>query len=194
MYHYLIGTITERGNGYVSLETKGGIGFLLTVSDPLSFEIGKEGKFYVHEVYTESEHYLAGFPDKKSKEVFIDLISVKGIGPKTALSALSGTTPEELSFAIEGGNLSYLKKLPGIGPKAASQIILDLKGHLASEAGKKKAKNDPARFEEVREALRGLGFKARQVDEALAKIDAPNLPNEEILRLALRHLRKGTVQ
>ena len=186
MYHYLIGTITERGNGYVSLETKGGIGFLLTVSDPLSFEIGKEGKFYVHEVYTESEHYLAGFPDKKSKEAFIDLISVKGIGPKTALSALSGTTPEELSFAIEGGNLSYLKKLPGIGPKAAAQIILDLQGKLVTGG----SGPDSALYDDVKLALKGLGFKSKEIDEALVSINEPGLDQGEVLRLALQKLRK----
>ncbi len=187
MYHYLIGTITERGNGYVSLETKGGIGFLLTVSDPLSFEIGKEGKFYVHEVYTESEHYLAGFPDKKSKEAFIDLISVKGIGPKTALSALSGTTPEELSFAIEGGNLSYLKKLPGIGPKAASQIILDLKGKLLEAKSKEAIASTP--YLSARDALLALGFKSKDVDKAIASLPA-GLNEEEAIKEGLRNLKR----
>lgn len=193
MFYSLTGTILEAKEEQIALQA-GDVAFELSVPRGSDFLMGERRTVYCHEVFGESEHYLCGFATKAEKEAFLLLCSVKGIGPRTALGALRESTPDGLYRAIEAGNTAYLRKLPGIGPKAASQIILDLKGHLASEAGKKKAKNDPARFEEVREALRGLGFKARQVDEALAKIDAPNLPNEEILRLALRHLRKGTVQ
>jgi Holliday junction DNA helicase RuvA len=115
------------------------------------------------------------------------LIDVKGIGPKTALNALKETTPDELFAAIKANNTTYLKKLPGIGPKAAAQIILDLKGQLAATD----EKGNPKQYEEVEAALKNLGFKSRDIENVLATINEPDASNEEILRLALRKLSKG---
>ncbi len=187
MFHYIIGKITERGHDYLAVETDSGLAYLLTVSNPFHFAIGEEGKFYCHEVYGENDHYLAGFRSKEEKECFLDLISVKGIGPKTALSALGGTTPEELRLAIEGGNVSFLKKLPGIGPKAASQIVLDLKGKLLEAKEKEAVATTP--YLGARDALLALGFKAKEVDKAIAGLPT-GLKEEEAIYEALRSLRK----
>jgi Holliday junction DNA helicase RuvA len=100
---------------------------------------------------------------------------------------LKETTPDELFKAISANNTSYLKKLPGIGPKAAAQIILDLKGKLTETD----EKGNPKQYDEVRQALISLGFKSKTVDDALSKINEPGLSNQEILKLALRSLRKG---
>jgi Holliday junction DNA helicase RuvA len=99
---------------------------------------------------------------------------------------LKATTPDELYKAIAANNTAYLKKLPGIGPKAAAQIILDLKGQLAQTD----EKGNPTQFDEVRQALKQLGFKVKDIDDALSQINEPNLTNEDVLRLALRQLRK----
>ncbi|MEE3401644.1 MAG: Holliday junction branch migration protein RuvA, partial [Candidatus Enteromonas sp.] len=80
----------------------------------------------------------------------------------------------------------YLKKLPGIGPKAAAQIILDLKGKLIESD----AKGNPTQYDEVRQALKQMGFKVKEVDDALSSINEPGASNQEILRLALRALSK----
>ena len=89
--------------------------------------------------------------------------------------------------AIAANNTTFLKKLPGIGPKAAAQIILDLKGRLADMGGGSKA--NPNQYDEVREGLKSLGFKVKAIDEALASINEPGLSNEEVLRQALKKLR-----
>ena len=167
-----------------------GIGYELFVSRPKEWLKGQETTIFVYEVYGENDHYLVGFSSKLEKEAFRSLIQVKGIGPKTAITALGATTPDELFKAIAANNTAYLKKLPNIGPKAAAQIILDLKGKLADSD----AKGNPHQDDEVRAALKQLGFKAKDVDSVLASINEPNASNEEILRLALRKLSKGSLK
>ncbi len=187
MYYSLTGTIVEVTDSQVAIEVNG-IGFELFVSRPAEWHVGQNTTIYTYEVYSQDDHYLVGFTNKLEKEAFGSLIQVKGIGPKTAITALSATTPDELFKAIQASNTTYLKKLPGIGPKAAAQIILDLKGHLADT----NTKGDPHQYDEVRAALRSLGFKAKDIDDTLAKINEPNASNEEILRLALRQLGKAS--
>lgn len=187
MYYSFKGTIVDVAKDAVALLVND-IGYDLYVSRPSEFKIGEVRTVYAYEVYTENDHYLAGFATKMEKEAFLSLIQVKGIGPKTALNALKETTPDELYKAISANNTSFLKSLPGIGPKAAAQIILDLKGRLTSTD----TKGNPKQFDEVRDALKNLGFKSKAIDDVLASINEPNLTNEGILRLALRRLGKGT--
>ena len=140
---------------------------------------------YTHQVVREDEIYLCGFRDKMDRDMFLRLISVKGIGPKTALGAMAPTTSDELVTAISANNVAFLKKLPGIGAKAAAQIILDLKGQLAGGD-----KGDPALYADVRSALKQLGFRVAEIDRVLASINIPNAASEDILKQALAMLRK----
>ncbi len=188
MYYYFKGKIVYVGETTIAIDVNN-VAYELFVSKPESFVTGEETTVYCYEVYGENDHYLVGFKTKEEKDAFLSLTGVKGIGPKTALSALGATTPEELFAAVAGSNVSFLKKLPGIGPKAASQIILDLKGKL-TEANTKKNKADE-RFADVRSALKQLGFKVKDIDDVLAKIDATGMSDQDILRAALKALRKG---
>ncbi len=185
MYYSFTGKIIDVSNDSIAIDVNG-IAFELFVARPLEWQVGTETTVYSYEVYNENDHYLVGFSTKMEKDAFKSLIQVKGIGPKTAINALSATTPDELFRAISASNTSYLKKLPGIGPKAASQIILDLKGKLASPTNKNA--NDE-RYEDVRAALKSMGFKVKDIDVALSSINEPNLSTEDILRAALLKLR-----
>ena len=118
------------------------------------------------------------------KDAFLSLINVKGIGPRIAVNALSATTPEMLYKAINSNNVAYLKRLPGIGAKAAAQIILDVKGQLTGTKG------DPDRYEDVKEALKQLGFKNARIESVLADINEEDASMDEILAIALKKLRK----
>ncbi len=184
MIYSLLGKITEIKEKFVVIEVNG-IGYEVFVSRISDFTLDRECKIYTHEVLTQDDHYLVGFLTKLEKEAFSSLIEVKGIGPKTAISALSKTNPNDLFLAISGNDVGYLKKLPGIGPKAASQIILDLKGKLIDNA-KEKA---PNAYVEVRGALTSLGFKSKEIDSIIAKLPK-GLSDEEALRQALKGLRK----
>ena len=93
-------------------------------------------------------------------------------------------TFQDVINAISSNNVAFLKKLPGLGAKAAGQIILDLKGELTGSKG------NPKQYEEVYDALKALGFKGAAIDRVLATINEPNATTEDILRIALSRLRK----
>ncbi len=173
--------------GLIALET-GPVAYELLVARDEDFPLNENKKAYVYEVYNENDHYLVGFPSVMEKEAFLSLIAVKGIGPKTALGALGATNPDDLFRAISASNVAFLKKLPGIGPKAAAQIILDLKGKLA-EKELPADKALPKRYEEVAEALKQLGFKKKEIDEVFSSSEVPDLEAQELLRWSLRRLQ-----
>ena len=185
MIYSLKGIIQEINVDSIVIELNG-LGYEVFTSHPNDFKIYEETKIFTHEVISEDDHYLVGFASKIEKEAFVSLIQVKGIGPRTALNALSATTAEELFKAIQSNNTTYLKKLPGIGPKAAAQIILDLKGKLVESD----EKGNPTQYDEVRQVLKQMGFKVKAIDDALSHINEPGASNQEILRLALKELGK----
>ena len=160
------------------------VGYQVLVSHVNDYEIGQEAFLYTYNVVREDEQYLVGFSSPEEKEVFLALIRVKGLGPKTVIGALSATTANDVKNAIAANNVAYLKKLPGIGAKAASQIILDLKGELTGTKG------DPTVYDEVYEALKELGFKGAAIDRVLATINEKDASAEDILRIALTKLGK----
>jgi Holliday junction DNA helicase RuvA len=133
------------------------VAYELLVSRPNEWVFGASVSVYCYEVLTQDDHYLVGFSSKLEKQAFLSLIQVKGIGPKTALNALKETTPDDLFKAISANNTAYLKKLPGIGPKAAAQIILDLKGQLLPPTAKA-TPNNSTRF---RKPSRTLASRAK---------------------------------
>ena len=183
MYFYFKGKISLIENDYVVIEVNN-IGYQVYVPHPSKFSLNEETTIYLYNVVREDEQYLAGFASLLEKEAFTSLISVKGIGPRTALNALSGTSAEDLFNAIASNNVTYLKKLPGIGGKAASQILLDLKGKLTTSDA------NVNQYDEVRKALKSLGFKVKQIDDVLATISIGDASNEEILREALKRMKK----
>lgn len=160
------------------------VGYQVLVSHVSDYEIGQEVFLYTYNVVREDEQYLVGFSSIEEKEVFLALIRVKGLGPKTVIGALSATTASDVKNAIASNNVVYLKKLPGIGAKAASQIILDLKGELTGTKG------DPSVYDEVYDALKELGFKGAAIERVLATINVKDGTAEDILRIALSKLRK----
>ena len=187
MYDYIKGTITGLKNNAIVLDNNG-IGYLIYVSNPYSFEPGKDYKVFVYQKIAEDEHCLYGFKTQEEKDLFLKLISVKGIGPKSALTMLSKADYNNLIEAIEVGNLNYLKKLPGVGPKAAGQIILDLKGQLRVDKTVV-VKENPV-FKEAREALKTFGFKVAEIDNALAKITDDNIEVNDLIIKALQLLNR----
>ncbi len=160
------------------------VGYQVLVSHTDNYEVGQEVFLYTYNVVREDEQYLVGFSSLDEKQVFLSLIKVKGLGPRTVIGALSATTPNDVKNAIASNNVVYLKKLPGIGAKAASQIILDLKGELTGTKG------DPTVYDEVYEALKELGFKGAAIERVLATINEKDAKPEDVLRIALAKLRK----
>ena len=184
MIYFLKGKVALIDGDTVIIDVDN-VGYQVLVSHIDDYEVGDEVLVYTYNVVREDEQYLVGFSSLDEKSVFLSLIKVKGLGPRTAIGALSSTTPQQVVQAIASNNVAYLKKLPGIGAKAAAQIILDLKGQLTGGT-----KGDPGVYEEVYDALKGLGFKGAAIDRVLATINEPDATSEEVLRLALNKLRK----
>ena len=187
MYDYIIGRVTDYKNNAIVLENNK-IGYLIYVANPYSFEENKEIKVYVYEHINENEDVLYGFKTIGEKDLFLKLISVKGLGPKMTLPILATGSIEGIMDAIERENILYLKKFPKIGEKLARQIVLDLKGKL--EFIGVGVSDDVINTErELREVLIGLGYKEKEIVPVLAKVDT-SLTIEEQVKDALKLLLK----
>ena len=182
MYHYIIGTITDNISNAIILEINH-IGYIIYTPNPFAFEVGKEYKIYVYQQIKEDEHCLFGFKTKEEKELFLKLMSVKGLGPKMALPILATGSPAGICDAIERENLLYLKKFPKIGDKLAKQMILDLKGKLQQFEQTDVSFEDHS--EELHDVLLGLGYKEKEIKTVLGQVDF-SLPLEEQIKMALR--------
>lgn len=186
MIYFLRGKVSYISGDSIVLDVND-VGYELLVSHIEDYHIGDHILMYTYNVVREDENYLVGFPSFDEKEVFMSLIKVKGLGPKTVINALSATSPEEVKKAIASNNVAFLKKLPGLGAKAAGQIILDLKGQLTGTGANK---GNPKQYEDVYDALKSLGFKGAAIDRVLAEINVTDASTEDILRIALSKLKK----
>lgn len=185
MYDYIKGEITTIKNNSIVVECNG-VGYLVYVSNPYSFEIGKDYKVYIYQYVSEDSNLLYGFKTLEEKEFFLKLISVKGLGCKMALPILAVGSIEGIMDAIERENILYLKKFPKIGEKLARQIVLDLKGKLEF-IGVGISDDEVETSEELREVLIGLGYKEKELKPVLAKVDT-SLPIEGQVKDALKLL------
>jgi holliday junction DNA helicase RuvA len=184
MYAWIEGTIKEIKPSYLVIENQG-IGFLIISPNPYNYHIGDYMKIYTHHYVREDINNLYGFSSLESKELFIRLIGVSGIGPKSALSILATDAITDIVIAIEEGNAKYLTKFPGIGIKSAQQIILDLKGKLVEDDDEL----IPSHKNDVEDALSALGYSKVEVRKVMKKIDQDQ-PVEKMIKQALQLLLK----
>lgn len=185
MYDYIKGTVVYLRSNAIVIDNNG-IGFLIYVSNPYSFETGKDYKVYVYQQIREDENCLYGFKTIEEKDFFLKLISVKGLGCKMALPILAVGSIQGIMDAIERENILYLKKFPKIGDKLAKQIVLDLKGKL--EFIGVGISDDQVQTEnELKEVLIGLGYKDKELKPILARVDT-SLPIEDQVKDALKLL------
>lgn len=188
MYYYLHGMITMHTSESIVVEA-GGVGYDVLVAHPEDFPVGENLFVFVSYFSHEDDQYFVGFRTLEEKKIFLALTSVKGIGAKTGLSILANTSVVRLKQAIKEKDTRFLMRLPGIGQKSASQIILDLSGKLDTLLLKQDEKDSKA-LADAKEALRQLGFKEHEIKDAIEKIDEKNLTSEEYIARALRELRK----
>lgn len=185
MYGYIIGKVVKITPKYIICDNNG-IGYLIIVPNPYNFILNQDYKIYVHQYVKEDVLDLYGFKEEDDKEMFLKLISVSGIGPKSALSILASATASEVANAIDSGNDAYLKKFPGIGSKASQQIILDLKGKLSFDS---MAVTPNSKLDDVQDALIALGYSKKELTKVLAKLDA-NKEVGELVKDALKMMVK----
>ena len=184
MYDYIKGTITYIKSNAIVLDNNG-IGYLIYVANPYVYEEKKDYSIYIYQNINETENTLYGFSSTEEKDMFLKLISVKGLGPKVALPFFATGSINGIKDAIERENILYLKKFPKIGDKLAKQIILDLKGKLGNIVVDDNT-NDNSLIE-LEEVLLGLGYKDKEIKSIIPNINK-ELTIEEQVKEALKLL------
>ena len=172
MYYYLKGTLVESNEEFAVIDVHD-VGYEFLKINSNDFQVGENALVYTLHIVREDAELFVGFKDLKSKEIFSKLIDVKGIGPKTAVQALRGTTVDKFIEMVNNNDIKSLKKLPNIGPKAAAQIILDMKGSLKTydinNVDSKKTKLSKEQ-EDAKDILKSLGFKVKDIEDILSKL------------------------
>lgn len=185
MYNYLKGTVKAIEAKNLTLDVND-VGYQIVAPNPYAFKIDEKVLIYTYYYVREDIALIYGFSSTEQKSLFEDLISVKGIGPKSALAVLASAEVKDIVRAIETGDSKYLNRFPGIGPKASQQIILDLKGKLTYDGIKIKSSS---RLEEVESALESLGYKSKEIQKLTEDLDT-SLDTATLVRLALRKIAK----
>jgi len=186
----LEGTLEYRGVDSVIINV-GGIGFQVHVPGSTLSQLGAikdKVSLYTHLHLREDNVSLYGFASEEELALFKNLISVSGIGPKTALALLSALNPEQLAMAITGGNVDIISQVPGIGKKIAGRLVVELKGKLEREW---KGALLPLAAEDADAiaALTNLGYSLREATQAISSLpDSKELSLEEKVKMALQQL------
>jgi Holliday junction DNA helicase RuvA len=192
MLSYLSGKILNKGNGFVIVLVDR-VGYKVTINEDLysRLGVGQEADLYVYQYVRENVLDLYGFETFEKLELFELLISISGIGPKSALNAVYVAPVKEFKETIAGGDPSLLTKVSGVGKKTAERAVLDLSGKigevsLSSDGGR----NGAGGSDEI-EALTGLGYSGQQAMDALRRVDSNITDSGERIREALKILGKG---
>jgi Holliday junction DNA helicase RuvA len=186
MIGQITGKTTYKGERYTII-TAGGVGYKLFVTPETlkTLDANAEHLFWTYLAVRENALDLYGFLEKRELEFFELLLSVSGIGPKSAQAIISIAPPDILTKAIAGGDSSYLTKVSGIGKKSAEKIIIELRdkiGSLDVDGNSLKGESDAI------EALQSLGYTLREAREALQRVDASVTDTGAKVKAALKFL------
>ncbi|MBQ8219376.1 MAG: Holliday junction branch migration protein RuvA [Bacilli bacterium] len=184
MYGYIKGIIKDIESNYVIIDNND-IGYLIYVPNPYYYKLDNEYTIYTYNNVKEDEYSLYGFKNKEELNLFLKLISVKGLGPKMALPILATGSINGIVDAIDRENILYLKKFPKIGDKVARQIILDLKGKINGNQMTLLTHNN----DELSEALIALGYKQADIKKVITNV-SQELSIEEQIKESLKLLLK----
>ena len=198
MFAYIKGTLEEKGNGYVIVET-GGIGYKIFMSNTsigILGELKQTVKVHTYYYVREDNISLYGFVTKEELSMFELLLSVSGIGAKSAITMLSNIEPSAFALAVITDDIKKLTKIPGVGTKSAQRIVLELKDKL--KADRELAKSEEIvnviekeeSLDEATAALQILGYNIRDIEKAYEKFDRKSMSTEDVIKAALRYLGK----
>lgn len=195
MFAYIKGSLEVKTNGYIVIDVNG-IGYKIFMSETAINKLGAIGEIIKIHTYVrvrEDDISIYGFNTNEELRMFELLLSVSGIGAKSALVILSNVSVSSFALAIINNDINLLKKLPGIGPKTAQRVILELKDKLKKENEIVANENtdisdtintaimDDEKIAEATAALKVLGYTGKEIEKALEKVDA-NLSVEDIIR------------
>ncbi|MBR2289041.1 MAG: Holliday junction branch migration protein RuvA [Clostridia bacterium] len=196
MYAYIKGELEEKSNGFIVIENNG-IGYKIFMSNTAIGRLGElhsEVKVYTYYQVREDNISLYGFNTKEELRMFELLISVSGVGSKSAINMLSNIEASSFAVAVVSNDIKKISSIKGIGNKTAQRLVLELKDKL-------KAEQELTKMEEAKEveseeeissdavdALQILGYTRKDIEVVLKKLDTTNLSTEEIIKQALKYL------
>ncbi len=166
MIAFVSGLVHSTGNDYVIIDHEG-IGYRIFMANPMKLKQNEPVTLYTYMHVREDAIMLYGFMTMEEHDLFLRLISVKGVGPRSAMGMLATASAKEMIAAIENNGVKFMKSLPGIGAKTASQIVLDLKGKLVEAETICEVQEDQT-IQEAMDALRSLGYKPAEL-QGIAK-------------------------
>jgi Holliday junction DNA helicase RuvA len=194
---YLRGNVVRATGEQVVVEA-GGVGYLLSIPATARERVGGVGsqvELHVHTHVREDQLALFGFATPEELELFEQLIQVDGVGPKVGLAILSTASISVLKQAILNGDVAPIRRAPGVGPRTAQKVIIDLQPKLTAEAAMLVVPRATAAIadgevpRQVETALRGLGFSVQQARQGMEAVDWSVAPAmQEALATALRAL------
>lgn len=197
MFSYIKGTLELKTLNYIVIDVNG-VGFKIFMSESAIQrlnETGKNIKIYTHMQVREDDISLYGFITNEELRMFELLLSVSGVGAKSAINMLSSITPSKFALAVISNDVKTLTKIPGIGTKSAQRIILELKDKLKTEESITKNNVEiensiieDNKLEESIQALKVLGYTRQEIEKVMQKIDITNLSVEDIIRKSLGYL------
>ena len=195
MLAYIKGSLEMKMTDYVVIDV-GGLGYKVYMTTTDMDNLGKIGdivKVYTYYRVREDDVSIFGFNTNEQLRMFELLLSVSGVGAKTALSMVAVTEPSEFAIAVISEDVSYLTKIPGIGAKSAQRIILELKDKMKKENTAIEAKNikvqiNNNKVEEAIAALQVLGYNKKEIEKVFATMDKTNMTTEELIKKGLNAL------
>ena len=206
MIAYLSGKLLEKEANLIIVETSG-VGYEVTIPLSTFYDLGEIGEDVSLRIYThvrEDALQLFGFKTVRERELFLLLISVSGIGPKSAITALSGMSADESISAIRQNNLARLNSIPGVGKKTAERLVIELRdkiGKLSAVSSEEmKAEGAVAAsagsgdvYDDAISALVNLGYQRNAAEKALkqAMQEGTEMSVQKLLRRSLQLLAKG---
>lgn len=196
MISLLQGKIIDKQHNELVLLTSGGVGYHVSASKQAieTFSVGQEVIIETYLVVKEDALDLYGFASGDEKKLFELLISVSGVGPKTALNILALGPVGDIAGAVGRGDVTYLTKVSGIGKKTAERLVLELKSKLQNHSLAGSGSGAPTGMSsvlsDVSEGLEALGYSSIEVREVIQSLDATGKTSEQLLRAALGMLGK----
>ena len=195
MLAYIKGTLEMKMTEYVVIDV-GGLGYKVFMSNIGMEKLGSIGdrvKVYTYYRVREDDISIYGFNTNEELRMFELLLSVSGVGAKIALTMLAICTPSEFAIAVISDDVTSLTRIPGIGPKSAQRIILELKDKLKKEETVTKSTNieiktavvDNTKVQEAISALQVLGYNKKEIEKVFMKIEKANLSTEELIKKGL---------
>lgn len=181
MIAFLTGKVIHRDMTWLILGV-GGVGYQVYIPPYIAGRVGDELSLYCSHQIREDSQSLYGFPDNAGRALFELLLTVSGVGPKSALAIVSASSAEQIQGAIDAGSTGLFEATPGIGKKVAAKIIVELKGKLA-ETG-------TGAQDDLASALEGLGYRRTEILPVLRQLPAELTDVSAQIRWALARLSK----